>query len=65
MIKVKKAADGSKTSKTDVMAAELRVKKDIQNFEERKEKYGEVANASLEFPKPGCVSEFYIKIRPR
>lgn len=37
--------------KTETNEAELRMKKDIQNFEERKEKYGEVANANLEFPK--------------
>ena len=41
------------------------MKKDIQNFEERKEKYGEVTNASLEFPKEGNLSEIYIVVKPR
>lgn len=54
MIRKKQAP--TTTVKTDTNEAELRMKKDIQNFEERKEKYGEVTNASLEFPKEGCVT---------
>ena len=61
----KKVVAETVQQKSDTLEAELRMKKDIQNFEERKEKYGEVSNATLEYPKEGCVTELHIVIKPR
>ena len=64
MIKKKQTTENT-VKKNDSNESDLRMKKDIQNFEERKEKYGEVNNASLEFPKEGDFSEIHIVIKPR